>query len=110
MFFMLRVLRDSVLKFFDFQPFNLQVSVHTPVGDWSIFRRENIFFGQTEGRKHGPVPFPRREGDSPIFAAIKHFYGTIIFCAAKIGTVPCERLPLPEGEGTINSKFAKLQS
>ncbi|MCC6125433.1 MAG: hypothetical protein IT426_10750 [Pirellulales bacterium] len=35
---------------------------------------------------------PRREGDSPIFAAIKHFYGTIIFCAAKIGTVPCERL------------------
>ena len=33
------------------------------------------------------------EGDSPIFAAIKHFYGTIIFSAAKIGTVPCERLP-----------------
>jgi hypothetical protein len=32
---------------------------HGLAGDWSIFRREDVFFGQTVGRKHGPVPFPR---------------------------------------------------
>ena len=50
-----------------------EVSVHGLAGDWSIFRPKNAFRGQTVGRKHGPVPFPRR--------------------AAKIGTVPCKRLP-----------------
>jgi len=44
----------------------LCVSVHGLVGDWSIFRPENAFRGQTVGRKHGPVPFPRRKGDSPL--------------------------------------------
>ena len=32
------------------------------MGDWSIFRREDVFFGSTVGRKHGPVPFARQNG------------------------------------------------
>ncbi len=46
----------------------------TRKGDWSIFRRTDVFCEQTVGRKHGPVPFPQhpqRKGDSPIFAAIE---------------------------------------
>jgi hypothetical protein len=39
--------------------------VHGRTGDWSIFRREDVSSGQTVGRKHGPVPFLRRKGDSP---------------------------------------------
>ncbi len=46
------------------------VTVHTLAGDWSIFRRTDVFCEQAGGRKHGPVPFPQRKGDSPIFAAI----------------------------------------
>ena len=30
-----------------------------------------MVFGSTVGRKHGPVPFSRRKGDSPIFATVK---------------------------------------
>ena len=37
-----------------------------PVGDRSIFRREIVFGENHVGRKHGPVPFTRRRGDSPL--------------------------------------------
>ena len=28
------------------------MTVHTPIGDWSIFRRTDVFCEQTAGRKH----------------------------------------------------------
>ena len=30
-----------------------------PPGDWSVFRRENVFGEKVAGREHGPVPFRR---------------------------------------------------
>jgi hypothetical protein len=42
------------------------ITVHGLAGDWSVFRREITFCQKNVGRKHGPVPFPRREGDSPL--------------------------------------------
>ena len=35
-------------------------------GDWSIFRRADAFLRKNGRRKQEPVPFPRREGDSPL--------------------------------------------
>ena len=64
------------------------VSVHGPLGDWSIFRRKRVFFGQTLGRKHGPVPFPRRKGDSPIFAAVKPIRVVMFPSPRKLGQSP----------------------
>ena len=37
-----------------------RATVHGLAGDGSIFRPKDAFCGQTVGRKHGPVPFPRR--------------------------------------------------
>ena len=68
------------------------VTVHGPAGDWSIFRPKDSFYEKNESRKHGPVPLPA-EGDSPIFAAKDGSPTTKTFSAAKIGTVPRERLP-----------------
>jgi hypothetical protein len=64
------------------------VTVHGLAGDWSIFRRETVFLEQTVGRKHGPVPFSRRQGDSPIFAAIKRFCRTTSLAPRKSGQSP----------------------
>jgi hypothetical protein len=65
------------------------VTVHGLAGDWSIFRREITFYQTNVGRKHGPVPFPRREGgDSPIFAAVKHFPNTTPLVPRKSGQSP----------------------
>jgi len=64
------------------------VTVHTPAGDWSIFRRVDVFCEQTVGRKHGPVPFPQRKGDSPIFAAVKYVYMEASLAPRKSGQSP----------------------
>ena len=66
----------------------VSVTVHGPAGDWSIFRPKNAFRGQTVGRKHGPVPFPRRKGDSPIFAAVKRFSKATSLAPRKLGQSP----------------------
>ena len=66
----------------------LAVTVHGSRGDWSIFRREGVFFGSTVGRKHGPVPFPRRKGDSPIFAAVKPIHVATFPAPRKLGQSP----------------------
>jgi hypothetical protein len=66
----------------------MMVTVHGLAGDWSIFRREITFYQKNVGRKHGPVPFPRREGDSPIFAAVKHFLNTTPLVPRKSGQSP----------------------
>ena len=36
-----------------------------PRGDWSIFRREGVFYESMVGRKHGPVPFMQRSALAP---------------------------------------------
>ena len=60
-------------------------------GDWSIFRRERPFGAHARSRKHGPAPSAAQRGQS-------HFRGDIPDIsgdeprAAKIGTVPSERL------------------
>ena len=69
-----------------------RVSVRGPVGDWSIFRREIVFGENNVGRKHGPVPFTRRKGDQSHFRGDNAGWRRNIHGAAKIGTVPCERL------------------
>jgi hypothetical protein len=61
------------------------VTVYGRAGDWSIFRREITLYQKNVGRKHGPVPFPRREEDSPIFAAVKHFPNTTPLAPRKSG-------------------------
>jgi len=58
-----------------------------------FFGRNALFLEKGDGRKHGPVPLPA-EGDSPIFAAKRCCPGDKAFPAAKIGTVPRERLPI----------------
>jgi hypothetical protein len=81
----------------DFRPTKMglspSVTVHGLAGDWSIFRREIMFYQKNVGRKHGPVPFPRREGDSPIFAAIKHFPNTTPIAPRKSGQSPVNGYP-----------------
>jgi hypothetical protein len=57
-------------------------------GDWSIFRREAMFCEDIVGRKHGPVPFTRCKGDSPIFAAIKLFRVAMFLTPQKLGQSP----------------------
>ena len=69
-------------------------TAHAPAGDWSIFRRERPFGPCACRRKHGPVPFPRRKGDSPIFSAILRKFGRRPR-AAKIGTVPSKKSGSP---------------
>ena len=64
------------------------VTVHGATGDWSIFRRENMFCEKDVDRKHGPVPFPRRQGDSPIFAANKCFSQATSLTPRKLGQSP----------------------
>jgi hypothetical protein len=75
------------------EPVPLFVTVHGQAGDWSIFRREIIFHQKNVGRKHGPVPSPRREGDSPIFAAVKHFPNTTPLVPRKSGQSPVNGYP-----------------
>ena len=40
----------------------------------------------------GLSPYRSAKGDSPIFAAKRQCFSCDADCAAKIGTVPCERL------------------
>ena len=72
---------------------------NTPLGNrsrtgWGLvrFSAERRTAPNDVGRKHGPVPFRGAEGDSPIFAAKPRSHNDVRR-AAKIGTVPCERLP-----------------
>ena len=59
-------------------------------GDWPIFRPKGAFHGQPVGRKHGPVPFTRRKGDSPIFAAVKRFPKATSLAPRKLGRSPAK--------------------
>ena len=43
----------------------LPVTVHTSLGDWSIFRREDAVNEYAPDRKHGPVPLARPRGTVP---------------------------------------------
>jgi hypothetical protein len=45
-----------------------------PVGDWSIFRRFDVFCSKNVGRKHGPVPFHVRATSAHI-APLTHPFG-----------------------------------
>ncbi len=71
------------------------VTVHRPAGDWSIFRPMGAAFPGERCPKNGPVPLPA-EGDSPIFAANIALSLRDALSAAKIGTVPGERLDAPD--------------
>jgi hypothetical protein len=51
------------------------------------------------------VTFPRRKGDSPIFAANKHFYSIISFAPRKSGQSPAPRSPFGGNDrGTPKNK------
>ena len=47
------------------KPVRADVTVHGLAGDWSIFRRENVFCEKSVSRKHGPVPFDAARGTVP---------------------------------------------
>ena len=57
-------------------------------------------FGENNvGRKHGPVPFTRRKGDSPIFAAIMRVGGAISTVPQKSGQSPVNDYAFPYTNG-----------
>ena len=85
------------------------VTVHGLAGDWSIFRLKNAFCRRTVGRKHGPVPFPQRQGDSPIFAAVKSIRLATSLAPRKLGQSPVNgyppALPIPGTDTSIEILF-----
>ena len=68
------------------------------------FSADKRSFQANVGRKHGSVPLQPPQGDSPIFAATKSFRLHYVSLAAKIGTVPCERLRLRR----LMQKYSKI--
>ena len=68
------------------------VNVHSLDGDWSLFRQEIAFGAKNVDRKHGPVPFRGARGTVP-FSRRERQLSCDVLSTAKIGTVPCERLP-----------------